>query len=216
MTKPSPSARTAPPGGSEDSSSEGARSTEQKMVVFAGARAGADARHAENASLLGYELSRDGWTIVTGGGGVGLMNAVVEGAKGVGGKTEGVVPAFLNSLQPSRQDLDCLRTVDDIFERKRIMLTEASAAIALPGGMGTLDEIGDFSVLGQVEQHRKPLFFLDTDGYWDHLFQMFEHMVEEKFLDSLSSDLVVRVADVEELMEKLRRLFPPKQIQAVS
>lgn len=182
---------------------------QRKVVVFCGSREGSDPRRVRQAHLLGWNLARDGWQVVTGGGGIGLMGAVNGGVLAKRGATMGIVPGFLTAIQPVQAGLGKLETVVDNFERKRMMIGSVDAGIALPGGLGTIDEISDFVLLRHLGQHEMPLLLMDIDGYWGPLFAMFDRMIAQGFLDKLPEGAILRVPDANAAADALRHLFPP-------
>lgn len=199
---PDPAPKRQDPSGRE---APGRRS----VVVFCGAHGGSDPRHVEEARRLGRGLAADGWRVVTGAGGTGLMGAVNDGAIEKGGETLGILPGFLASVQPVHPGIGATDIVDNLFERTRRMFFAADAGIALPGGLGTFAEVTNFLLLHQLHRHAKPLLFVDGGGYWDPLFAMFERMIAEGFLDAPPGDAFLRLADADGAAAALRRLFPP-------
>ncbi len=132
---------------------------------------------------LGRELARNGATIVYGGGAVGSMGALAEGALAEGGKVIGVIPRFMNELEWGNKNITELRVVENLHERKRLMIQAAHAVVALPGGSGTLDELLEAISLKRLALFLGPIVILNTRSYFDPLLRALERCVAERFMD---------------------------------
>ncbi len=179
------------------------------MLVFGGSRPGRDPRYAEEARRLGRGLAAAGCRIVTGGSRHGLMGAVTDAARESGGLTTGVVPVQLAAVQESHPDLEQVIVVDSLAERKTRMYELSDVCVALPGAIGTMDEITETLVLCELGQRRIPLVVVDVDRYWDPMFAMLERMVERGFLPDILRSIVVRVGSAEAAVEAVRTRFRP-------
>lgn len=156
--------------------------TPRALCVFCGARSGHDPRWSAGARAFGATAARAGWRLVFGGGHVGLMGAVADGALGAGGEVIGVIPRSLVARELAHPGLTRLEIVEDMAVRKTRMIAMSDAFVALPGGLGTLDELFEAMTLRQIGEHRKPIGLLDQDGYWGPLLRACEAMVAAGFV----------------------------------
>jgi hypothetical protein len=131
---------------------------------------------------MGQALARRGIGLVNGGGHVGLMGATADGALEAGGEAIGVIPRALMDRELGHRGMTSLRVVEDMHERKALMADLSDAFVALPGGIGTLEELFEAWTWAGLGIHHKPVGVLDVDGYWDPLIAMVDRMVEEGFL----------------------------------
>jgi cytokinin riboside 5'-monophosphate phosphoribohydrolase len=133
------------------------------------------------AEAVGREMVAHGWGLVYGGGNVGMMGSVAQSVKAAGGHVVGVIPDFMVERELAFHAADELVTVDSMRERKRIMEERASAFIALPGGIGTLEELAEIMTLRYINRLDKPVIILNHEGYYDDLLRFFERMTRERF-----------------------------------
>ncbi|MEM6985163.1 MAG: TIGR00730 family Rossman fold protein [Pseudomonadota bacterium] len=161
----------------------------KKLCVYCGSRTGTTAIHVEHATALGVELAKQGITLVYGGGSVGLMGALSDAVINAGGQAIGVIPTHLYEKEIGHSGLQTLEVVPDMHVRKSRMIELADAIIALPGGVGTLEELTEAMTWRQLGLHDKPLGVVDSGGYYSDLFAVLEGMVDCGFadLDLLSS-----------------------------
>lgn len=151
------------------------------VCVYCGASDAVSPKYAEAAQRLGAAIARNGWTLVWGGSKTGLMGAVARGAKESGGRVVGVLPEFIRKWEVAYDDADEMMTVTTMHERKMLLQSRADVFVILPGGLGTLDELGDTLELRQLGLHQKPVILLNQDGYYDALLAFIDHTVAEKF-----------------------------------
>ena len=137
-----------------------------RICIYAASSAHCDAQYREDARLLGETLARAGHTLVYGGGAVGSMGALADGALGAGGEVIGIIPRFMVELEWAHQHLSALKLVEDMRERKHQLLTGSDAVIALPGGCGTLEELFEAITLKRLGIYHKPIVLLNTRDYW--------------------------------------------------
>ena len=164
------------------------------VCVFCGAKSGNDPRWVNAAFDFGLALAARGWTLVYGGGNVGLMGALADGALAGGGEVVGVIPRKLVEREVAHRGLTRLEVVADMAERKTRMIELSDAFVALPGGLGTLDELFEVLTLAQIGYHRKPVALYNLEGYWDPLLAACRAMVEAGFVHD--ADLrTLRAAD---------------------
>jgi uncharacterized protein (TIGR00730 family) len=153
----------------------------RRVCVFAGSSVGADPAFFAAARELGVALAGRGLGLVFGGTGAGLMGAVADGAIEAGGEVIGVMPRFLGEVADAHPGVE-IRLVDTLAERKLVMAELAAGFIALPGGLGTLDELAEMATWTQLGVHDKPLVLLDVLGYWSKLGELLDSMVANGFL----------------------------------
>jgi hypothetical protein len=160
--------------------------------VFCGSSTPDDPRFADAARALGTELAERGIDLVYGGGRVGLMGVLADAALEAGGRVTGVIPVGLFSREVGHTGLTELYEVATMHERKQLMYDLADAFIALPGGLGTLDELAEVVTWAQLGLHRKPVALLDVDAFWDPLVAQLDRMVEVGLLKAANRALVLR------------------------
>ncbi|MCE6953205.1 TIGR00730 family Rossman fold protein [Cereibacter sphaeroides] len=176
----------------------------RSVCVFCGSRAGLRPAYARDARELGRVIATEGWRLVYGAGDVGLMGEVARAALAEGGKTMGVIPTHLLIREQGRRDLAQLVITEDMHERKKVMFMNSDAIVVLPGGAGSLDEFFEVLTWRQIGLHEKPIFLLDTDGYWQPLLALMENVVAEGFAELAMRDYYVAVPDVQALAGRLR------------
>jgi uncharacterized protein (TIGR00730 family) len=155
----------------------------RSVCVFCGSRPGRDPRYAAEARATGEEIARAGWRLVYGAGDTGLMGEVARGAMDSGGRTLGVIPVHLIAREKGRRDLTQFVITEDMHERKKVMFMNSDAIAVLPGGAGSLDEFFEVLTWAQIGLHAKPIFLLDTGGYWQPLVGLIDHIVAEGFAE---------------------------------
>jgi len=173
------------------------------VCVFCGSRMGVDAAFADAAQELGGALASADMRLVYGAGDVGLMGAVATGAQQAGGQTFGVIPVHLLQREAGKRDLTHFVITENMHERKKVMFMNADAFVTLPGGAGSLDELFEILTWRQLGLHEKPVFLLDTNGYWQPLLALIDHMVAQGFVEPDFRDGVYTVQDVPTLMPEL-------------
>ena len=166
----------------------------ETICVFCASSPGADPRYAEAARAFGQLLARSGRRIVYGGGNTGLMGELADAALAAGGEVVGVMPRHLVDREVAHRGLTRLEIVDSMHERKARLADMASAFVALPGGLGTLEEFVEIWTWGQLGLHRKPYGLLDVAGYYTPLLAFLDHAVRERFVRA-EHRAMVRVAD---------------------
>ena len=173
------------------------------VAVFCGSRPGRDPVFAEIAASLGGMIGERGWRLVYGGGEVGLMGVVARAALDAGGTVLGVIPQRLMDREVGKHDLTELRVTATMFDRKADLIREADAFVALPGGLGTLDEILDVLTLRQLGYHAKPLLLLDHQRYWRAFEGIVSQFVVAGFADASAAYLYELVGDVPGALTRL-------------
>ena len=153
----------------------------RSVCVFCGATVGDDPAFAEAAKELGTGIAEAGLALVFGGGSKGMMGAVASAALASGGRTVGVIPRFLSEIEIAHQESSKLHIVDDMHARKRKMFDLSDAFVALPGGLGTLDETVEMIAWGQLGRHDKPVILISTHDYWTPFLRVIDQIVSRKF-----------------------------------
>ncbi|MFN0263044.1 TIGR00730 family Rossman fold protein [Tepidamorphus sp. 3E244] len=152
------------------------------ICVYCGSGAGENAAYADAAKRFGAMLADNDIRLVYGGGGLGLMGIVAKAVLDDGGKVLGIIPEFLKSRERMLREVQDLVVTSDMHERKRLMFENADAFVALPGGIGTLEELIEMLTWGQLGQHTKPVVIANIDGFWDPLLRLLDHMQEQSFI----------------------------------
>ncbi len=153
------------------------------IIIFCGANTGTDPIYEESAYALGQLLAEKEIGITFGGGAVGLMGAVADGALSKGGTVTGVIPQFLVDREMAHPEVQHMEVVESMHERKARMETLGDAIITLPGGAGTMEEFFEMFTWGQIGLQKKPIGLLDVNNFFDALTSLFEKLIEEGFLD---------------------------------
>ena len=161
----------------------------KSICVFCGSSYGALEAYADIARETGRAIAEQGYTLVYGGAKVGLMGTVADAALEAGGKVIGVLPRSLQDKEIGHEGLSELHLVDSMHERKAMMADLSDAFIALPGGVGTLEEIFEVWTWGQLGYHKKPCGFLNAEGYYDHLIAFLDHQTEQGFTKQVMRDM---------------------------
>lgn len=181
----------------------------RRICVFCGSNSGSDPAYVDAARQLGRLLARDGIGVVYGGGSVGLMGEVADAVLQSGGEVTGVIPHALWAREVGHRGLTDLRIVETMHERKAMMADLSDAFIALPGGLGTLEEIFEIWTWAQLGLHAKPMGFLDVNGFYAPLLQFLDRAVRERFLKEPHRAIALVDADPERLLQKFEAWQPP-------
>lgn len=179
------------------------------LGIFCGSADGENPIYRQTALEVGRRLAADGVGIVYGGGRVGLMGAVADGALAAGGRVIGVIPRALVDRELAHPGLTEMHVVETMHERKAAMAEIADGFVALPGGAGTLDEIFEQWTWAQLGIHGKPCGFLDVGGYYRPLRAMIETMVAEGFTRARYAEMLVFADDVDAIVARFRAYAPP-------
>lgn len=156
----------------------------RKIAVFCGSNVGNDPSYKEAAIELGKEMVAQNLDLVFGGGKVGIMGVIADEIMRLGGKAYGIIPEKLMAMEVGHEGITELKIVKTMHERKALMAEMSDAFIALPGGIGTLEEIIEVFTWHQIGYHKKPCALLNTANYFDSLIQFIDTMVNQKFLSS--------------------------------
>ena len=183
----------------------------RNVCVYCGSSAGADARFGDAAEELGRALATNGVGLVYGGGGEGLMGRLAKSTLDAGGYVTGIIPGFLIRKEHPLTGAQEMIVVEDMHERKQTMFDRADAFVALPGGVGTLEELVEQITWAQLGRHKKPILLASIAGFWDPLCRLLDHMKELQFIrEGLAFDLLVaeRIEDVLPMLLKAARDIP--------
>ena len=175
----------------------------KRICVFCGSSDGARAIYKKNCDLLAEAMVSRQIDLVYGGASIGLMGAIADAVLSRGGKVIGVIPEHLQNYEISHGDLTELLVVPDMHQRKAKMAELSDGFIALPGGIGTLEELIEIATWQQLCLHQKPTGLLNIDHYYDSLIDFLSHSVEEKFLKAQHLDNMLRSADANTLLERM-------------
>jgi uncharacterized protein (TIGR00730 family) len=178
------------------------------VCVFCGSNPGARPEYAEAARLLGERIAGRGLRLVYGGGGIGLMGVVTDAALAAGGEVVGVIPQHLVDRELAHPGVTDLRITGSMHERKALMADLAGGFVALPGGLGTLEELFEILTWSQLGLQSKPCGLLDVAGFFEPLLAFLDHTVAERFVSAEHRQLVLADRDPDELLDKLEAWQP--------
>jgi uncharacterized protein (TIGR00730 family) len=181
----------------------------RRITVFCGASPGRDPIHLGLARAVGAGLAQRGIGVVYGGGRVGLMGSLADAALGAGGEVIGVIPQGLVDRELAHPGLSRLDIVATLHERKARMTELADAFVALPGGLGTLEELAEVTSWAQLDLHTKPIGLLDADGYWLPLLGWLDSAVAAGFIAPAHRGLLLREPDLDALLARFEDWAPP-------
>ena len=177
----------------------------KSICVYCGSQPGNNPAFTEAAEEVGKLLADADITLVYGGGVNGIMGACSKATSDNGGKVIGIIPDFLNAIEANNKAgryCSELIVTDSMHERKQLMFDHADAFLALPGGIGTLEEVVEILTWAQIDRHDKPIGLLNIDGFWNPLFSLFEHMKEQGFVHSANKFRPVNLASPIEVISK--------------
>ncbi|MEL7093554.1 MAG: TIGR00730 family Rossman fold protein [Pseudomonadota bacterium] len=177
--------------------------SKRSICVYCGSRPGARPTYMAAADALGRGIAARDWRLVYGAGDVGLMGAVARAVQDAGGETFGVIPEHLVQMEVGKVDLTAYVVTETMHERKKVMIMNADAVVMLPGGAGSLDEFFEALTWRQLGLHGKPIVLVNTDGYWDPLRAMMDHVVEQGFADASLLNFVQWADDAEAALDLL-------------
>jgi len=174
------------------------------VCVYCGSGPGTNPRFVEAAKALGKALAESGIRLVYGGGSIGLMGAVATSVLDHGGTVTGIIPDFLTIRENALKRVQDLIITPDMHERKRLMFEQSDAFVALPGGIGTLEELVEQLTWQQLGRHSKPVLLANIEGFWEPLLSLLAHMRETQFIrQSLAVD-ILKAERVEDILPRLQ------------
>src|ERR1700741_38981 len=174
------------------------------VCVYCGSGPGTNPRFVEAARAFGKILAENGIRLVYGGGSIGLMGALATSTLDHGGTVTGIIPDFLTIRENALKRVQELIITPDMHERKRLMFEHSDAFVALPGGIGTLEELVEQLTWQQLGQHSKPVLLANIDGFWEPLFDLLAHMRSTQFIRQGFAVEILKADRVEEILPKLR------------
>ncbi|HKA77514.1 MAG TPA: TIGR00730 family Rossman fold protein [Pseudolabrys sp.] len=183
----------------------------RKICVYCGSGPGTDPAFVDSARAFGAVLAENGIGLVFGGGSVGMMGTLAKSVLDHGGEVTGIIPEFLVAREHAMRGADNLIVTRDMHERKRKMFEMADAFVAMPGGIGTLEEVVEQMTWVQLGRHRKPILLANIKGFWNPLCALIEHMRKLEFIrGDLNFDLLVadKVADILPMLQKAAQATP--------
>ncbi len=173
------------------------------LCVYCSSSDHLEPKYYDEAARLARQLVAHGWGLVYGGGNRGAMGVVGRTVKEAGGRVVGIIPEFMKTRELALDDADELITVATMHERKHLMAQRADGFVALPGGIGTLEEFVEVMVLRYLNQLEKPMILVNQDGFYDDLLRFFDRMTRERFKSPGLHDLFTTVGSVDEIWQHL-------------
>ncbi len=187
-----------------------------QICVYCGSGSGENPAFAAAARRLGQILAESGIGLVYGGGCIGLMGEVARSCLAHGGHVTGIIPGFLTEREVMLKDVQELIVVDGMHQRKHLMFDKSDAFVALPGGLGTLEELVEQLTWAQLGRHAKPIVLANIEGFWDPLLSLFEHMQRNLFLRPGLELKLKLVDDADQILPTIRAHLPSPAEEAVS
>ncbi|MDC3336247.1 TIGR00730 family Rossman fold protein [Flavobacteriales bacterium] len=178
----------------------------KKIAVYCGSRSGHSSLYQEQAIEMGKVLAKNNIGLIYGGGAIGLMGCIADTVLEHHGHVIGVIPTFLDTVEITHQGLSELFVTNDMPDRKKKMYELADGFIALPGGIGTLEELFEVFTWRQLNLHNKPIGVLNTNGYYNYLIQHIAHMVTEGFLSKKHAQLIIIEDNPKTLLQNMYTL----------
>lgn len=175
------------------------------VCVYCGSGSGRNPAHAAAAEALGRTFAREGVRLVYGGGSIGLMGTIARACLDAGGEVTGIIPRFLVRRERMLEGVTDLVVTEDMHARKRLMFERSDAFVALPGGIGTLEETVEMLTWLQLRQHEKPVVLANIEGFWNPLCKLLEHMREEAFIRAGYEVPLIVVERPEHVLPALRK-----------
>jgi uncharacterized protein (TIGR00730 family) len=174
------------------------------VCVYCGSGPGTNPRFVEAANALGKALAENGIRLVYGGGSIGLMGAVATSALDHGGTVTGIIPDFLTARENALTRIQEMIVTPDMHERKRLMFERSDAFVALPGGIGTLEELVEQLTWQQLGRHSKPILLANIEGFWEPLLALLTHMRATQFIRPTLTVDILKAERVEDILPRLR------------
>ncbi len=188
----------------------------KNIVVYCGSNLGQNKAYFDAAQQLGKEMALQGYRLVYGGGNIGLMGTIASSVLDHGGEAIGVIPSFLKNLEGAHQGLSELYETSNMTERKNKMIELADAFIAMPGGLGTYEELFEVLSQAQLKLHPHPVGILNVAGFFDPLIQMLQNTVTAGFMPSENMDLLCKATTPAALLDQLRHWQPRDAVKWVT
>ena len=184
----------------------------RNICVYCGSNVGINPAYADAARTLGRAMAEAGIGLVYGGGGLGLMGEIARTVLAHGGRVTGIIPEFLSKKERMLRDAHEMIVVDDMHQRKKLMFDKSDAFVALPGGIGTLEELVEQLTWAQLGRHTKPIVLVNTDGFWAPFLELLRHMRREDFIREVMDVTFIAVDRAEDVIGAVTNLpAPPVQ-----
>ncbi|WP_152045436.1 LOG family protein [Aureimonas psammosilenae] len=184
----------------------------RSICVYCGSSPGRDPEHLQAARILGTAMGENGIRLIYGGGTRGIMGAVSDAVLAAGGEVTGIIPRFLIDMEATERELkrlDELVVTEDMHERKHKMFERSDAFVALPGGIGTLEELVEIMTWGQLGRHSKPIAIANIAGFWNPFAKLLDHMRDEGFIHTAHQVRPLVIDRAEDIVPALNRHAPP-------
>ncbi|HEX9974207.1 MAG TPA: TIGR00730 family Rossman fold protein [bacterium] len=176
----------------------------QRICVFCASSRQVDSNYLKAAYRLGTILARESITVVYGGGAVGLMGELANGAIAEGGKVIGIIPQFMYDLEWGHEEITELKIVKDMHERKKLVMENADAVVALPGGSGTFDELFEAITMKRLGFYLNPIIIVNVKGFYNPLVELLNNSIAEKFMDARHRSMWSVVNNSEEVLDAIQ------------
>lgn len=177
----------------------------KSICVYCGSSSQASRRFFDEAEKLGKLLAENGIELIYGAGGIGIMNAIATAVQQNGGRVTGVIPRFMIEAGWHNEHLDKIIITADMHERKSTMADLSDAAVALPGGIGTMEELLEILTWKQLGLTTKPIVIVNIDGYYDPLLAMLRQAIQEKFMRTVHENMWTVVTSADDVLEAIRK-----------
>jgi uncharacterized protein (TIGR00730 family) len=178
----------------------------KKICVFAGSSSGKNQNYKLISNELGQLIAKQNFHLFYGGGNTGLMGAVADSCLEAGGKVTGVIPKFLCDIEVDHKGLTDIIMTNTMHERKSIMYDKASVFVALPGGIGTLEELMEVLTWKQLSQIKSKILIVNTDNYWENLFKLFDNLVDNEFMKKFNLTNYVEVRSILDIEKEIKSI----------
>jgi uncharacterized protein (TIGR00730 family) len=194
------------------SSQPSSPSSVRSICVYCGSGPGNNPAYIDAARTLGRSLAENGIRLVYGGGGLGLMGEVARATLGAGGEVTGIIPEFLVAREHMLEEVTDLLVTEDMHQRKKLMFERSDAFVALPGGIGTLEELVEQLTWSQLGQHNKPIVVANIADFWTPFLGLLEHMRTEAFIRAGLEVRLNAVAEADEIVPRVMALYKDRDV----
>jgi uncharacterized protein (TIGR00730 family) len=184
----------------------------RSICVYCGSGPGNNPAYIDAARTLGRSLAENGIRLVYGGGGLGLMGEVARATLGAGGEVTGIIPEFLVAREHMLEEVTDLLVTEDMHQRKKLMFERSDAFVALPGGIGTLEELVEQLTWSQLGQHNKPIVVANIADFWTPFLGLLEHMRTEAFIRAGLEVRLNAVAEADEIVPRVMALYKDRDV----
>jgi uncharacterized protein (TIGR00730 family) len=188
------------------------QTTQPLIALYCGSRMGNNPIYLQTAIELAQGLAKNGFGLVYGGASIGLMGQVADTTVANGGEVVGVIPEFMLDYERAHTNLTELHIVKNMHQRKALMAERAHAFVALPGGLGTFEEILEVATWGQLNQHQKPMMLYNVNGFYNHLIAQLDHAVAEGFLPPQHRAKLIVCNEAQQIYTALQNLSAPQNV----